>query len=61
MDGERERHEDGLRPMQNRDDEHPAGERHPGLHGFQGVVQAVPPFLVGFTGFGFARFPGATR
>ncbi len=44
-DRERERHEDGLCPVQNGDDEHAAGERHPGLHGFQGVVQVPTPFL----------------
>jgi hypothetical protein len=38
-DGERERHEDGLGPVQNGDNEHAPGERHPGLHGFRGVVQ----------------------
>ena len=46
-DGERERYEDGLCPVQDRDDEHPAGERHPGLHGSRGVVQVPPPFLGG--------------
>ena len=38
QDGERERHEDGLCPVQNGDDEHAAGERHPGLHGPGGGV-----------------------
>jgi hypothetical protein len=40
-----ERHEDGLCPIQNSDDEHAACERHPGLHGLQGVVQVPTPFL----------------
>ena len=45
QDGERERHEDGLCPVQNGDHEHATGERHPGLYGFQAVVQVPTPFL----------------
>lgn len=43
--GERERHEDGLRPVQDGDHKHATGERHPGLHGFPGVVQRPTPLL----------------
>jgi hypothetical protein len=45
QDGERERHEDGLCPLQNGDHEHAAGERHPEPHGFQRVVHLRAPFL----------------
>jgi hypothetical protein len=34
-DGERERHEHGLRPIQDDDDEHTPGERHPRFHGLR--------------------------
>ena len=44
-DGERERHEDGLCPVQNGDDEHAAGGRQPELYGFQRVVHVRTPFL----------------
>ena len=44
-DGERDRHEDGLCPVQNGDDKHAAGERQPELHGFQRVVHVRAPFL----------------
>ena len=45
QDGERERHEDGLGPVQNGDDQHAAGERQPELHEFQRVVHGRAPFL----------------
>ena len=45
QDGERERHEHGLCPVQNDDDEHAPGERHPRLQCLRRVIHQAQPFV----------------
>ena len=44
-DGERDRHEHGLRPVQDDHDEHTPGERHPRFQCLRRVIHQAQPFV----------------
>ena len=61
QDGERERHEDGLCPVQNGDDEHTPGERHPSSQCLRRIIHRGPRPFLGLRGAGRRDTKGCPR
>ena len=64
QDGECDRHEHGLRPIEDDNDKHTTGEYHPRFQGLRRVIHGVPRFYCiaqGHPGLFTLEQPGLTK